>query len=141
MAFKRRLGLAFTVAALSAVPAQSAPAAVEDVAAKDFGTEVLNNDRPVAVMFYSEGCPYCRQMEPIFTNICMDLQGRLECRKYNIDQDHDTVSGAYRVDGVPVFGFFSGGEDIDRAEWVEGAVPEFILKRRMHRFADSHSSE
>ncbi len=137
MANKTAIGIAFIAAALSTAPAvQGAPASatVEEITAKDFDSNVLENEKPYAVMFYTEGCPYCRRMEPIFANICRDMQDEIDCGKYDADQEHDVLRQRYHLDGVPIFGFFRDGEPDPR--WLEGAVPGSVLRERIEEFTE-----
>ncbi|MBU2637667.1 MAG: thioredoxin family protein [Nanoarchaeota archaeon] len=137
------IGLAVIAAALSvAAPVHGAPAraGIEELTPKTFGKEVLNNEKPAVVMFYTDGCPYCRMMQPIFEDVCSDMRNEIYCAAYNTEQENDTLSQTYHIDGVPAFGFFYEGET-DRARWIGGAVPESVLRQRIRSFARSHTAD
>ncbi|HII16100.1 MAG TPA: thioredoxin [Nanoarchaeota archaeon] len=140
--FLKKTGLASLALAVSvsAVSGDVGGNHVEELTPKTFDGQVLQNEKPAAVMFYADGCPYCRQMTPRFERICAELKAQIYCAAYNTDHEHDTASQTYGIDGVPQFGFFNGGET-DRSAWIEGAVPENVLRSRMRSFIADASEE
>ena len=86
---------------------------------------VEKGDKPVVVMFYSNNCPFCKQMEPYFEEYASDFKEKLLFAKVNIE-DNITISSRYGVMGTPTFKFFCKGKPVQE---LVGAVYPATLKK------------
>ena len=80
---------------------------------------------PVAVMFYSPACVFCRQMEPHFRQFATDFKGMVLFVRLNILSNAWTPE-RYGVRSTPTFKFFCDGKPVQE---IAGAVSPAILKR------------
>lgn len=80
---------------------------------KNFKEEVLEEEIPVLVDFWSSWCPPCKIMEPVMQQLDHELNGVLKVCEINIDQNPFTAS-RYRIGGVPTFILFKDGGELRR---------------------------
>ncbi|HOX36007.1 MAG TPA: thioredoxin domain-containing protein [Methanoregulaceae archaeon] len=80
---------------------------------------------PVAVMFYSPACAFCRQMEPYFREYAADFRGLVLFVRLDIMVNSWTPE-RYGVRSTPTFKFFCDGKPVQE---LVGAVYPAILKR------------
>lgn len=80
---------------------------------------------PVAVMFYSPACAFCRQMEPYFREYAADFRGLVFFVRLDIMMNTWTPE-RYGVRSTPTFKFFCDGKPVQE---LVGAVYPAILKR------------
>ena len=80
---------------------------------------------PVAVMFYSPACAFCRQMDPYFREYAADFRGLVLFVRLDIMVNTWTPE-RYGVRSTPTFKFFCDGRPVQE---LVGAVYPAILKR------------
>jgi len=80
---------------------------------------------PVAVMFYSPACVFCRQMDPYFREYAASYRGLVLFVRLNIMTNSWTPE-RYGVRSTPTFKFFCDGKPVQE---LVGAVYPAILKR------------
>ncbi|MEN6609811.1 MAG: thioredoxin family protein [Methanoregulaceae archaeon] len=80
---------------------------------------------PVVVMFYSETCPFCKQMEPYFRGYAGDFLGKVTFARIDIVRNPWTAE-RYAVRSTPTFAFFCSGKPVQQ---LVGSVYPAILKR------------
>jgi thioredoxin reductase (NADPH) len=68
---------------------------------------------PVVVDFYSDGCGPCRMMAPIFTKVAKDYVDKAVFVKIDTNSQHE-LSRRYRVQSLPTFAWFLGGNKIQQ---------------------------
>jgi len=86
----------------------------EDIVELDDSTwekTVEKGDKPVAVMFYSDNCPFCKQMEPSFFEYAGDFKDKILFARVNI-VNSSTIPSRYGVMGTPTFKFFCKGKPV-----------------------------
>lgn len=75
----------------------------------NFEKDVLKSDLPVALDFYSEECPPCAQLAPIFERMAEKYQGKMRFVKI-LRQDNRPLAETYQVKSSPTVIFFKNGE-------------------------------
>jgi thioredoxin 1 len=86
---------------------------------------VEKSSRPVAVMFYSPSCTFCRQMEPYFRNYAQEYKDGVVFARLNIMTSLWTAE-RYGVRSTPTFKFFCDGKPVRE---MVGAVYPALLKK------------
>jgi thioredoxin 1 len=86
---------------------------------------VEKSERPVAVMFYSTTCPYCRVIDPYFVAYAKEFHENVLFVRLNIMTSMWTAE-RYGIRGTPTFKFFCGGKPVFE---IVGAVFPVILKK------------
>ena len=104
------------------VPEPGAPVEVSDLVWEHV---VEKSEKPVAVMFYSTSCPYCRVIDPYFTTYAKEFRDTVVFARLNIMTSMWTAE-RYGVRGTPTFKFFCGGKPVFE---IVGAVFPVILKK------------
>lgn len=107
----------------------AAPAAsrdpVEEVTDLTWERMVERSALPVAVMFSSPACAFCRQMEPAFRQYAAEYRGSVLFVKLNVLSSQWTAE-RYGVRSTPTFKFFCSGKAVQD---LVGAVYPALLKR------------
>lgn len=96
-----------------------------EVSDQIFERLVEKNEKPVAVMFYSTTCPYCRVIEPYFVTYAKEFKDTVVFARLNIMTSMWTAE-RYGIRGTPTFKFFCGGKPVFE---IVGAVFPAILKK------------
>ncbi|MBU2637666.1 MAG: thioredoxin [Nanoarchaeota archaeon] len=128
MAFKTIAALAFASVFYTADTSN-----VEEITPETFNENVIENNLPAVVEFYSETCAPCRHMRTLFEKVCKELEGQVYCAAYKVEQDDNARRGpsfTYNARDVPQFGFFCRGVP-DRELWLDRGTAESILRMKM----------
>lgn len=86
---------------------------------------VEKGQKPVVVMFYSDTCAFCKQMEPYFLEYAGEFKDKVVFARVNI-MNNPTISSRYGVMGTPTFKFFCKGKPVHE---MAGAVYPSLLKK------------
>lgn len=86
---------------------------------------VEKSKKPVFVMFYTNTCPYCKQMEPIFQKYSDEFKKKVVFGKVNLENS-PTITSRYAIMGTPTFKFFCNGKPINE---MTGAISPTVLKK------------
>ncbi len=97
----------------------------KEVTDATFVRDVLQAQHPVLVDFWAEWCAPCRKVDPLLTEIALEMGDKVEIVKMNIDENPETAM-QYRVMSVPTLTIFKGGQPVQS---VAGAKPKGDLVR------------
>ena len=98
---------------------------VSDIDGRTWEKVVEKAKKPVAVMFYSPTCAYCRAIEPYFIQYAEEFKDKMVFRKLNILGNEHIVS-RYGVMGTPTFKVFCDGRPVQ--ELVGSVYPPLLKK-------------
>lgn len=94
-----------------------------------FRKYVLENPRPVVVMFYASWCAKCAMMKPIVEEIEKVHEKNIDF--FQIDYEKSTsLSEHYQIDIVPTFLCFQNGTCIGI---LQGLIQEDIFSKRLQK--------
>ena len=100
---------------------------VVEVTDVTFEQQVEKAKLPVAVMFYSPTCSFCRTMEPSFAQYAAEYREKVSFVRVNVMANLLT-GDRFGVRSTPTFTFFCGGKPIDS---MVGAIYPALLKKRI----------
>lgn len=81
---------------------------------ENFEQEVIKNDIPVLVDFWSPACPPCLMLGPIIEEIAGEFEGKAKIGKLNVMENPETAR-KYQIVGIPTIIIFKNGEVAERA--------------------------
>ncbi len=86
----------------------------------NFDSEILQSDTTAAVLFKTEGCPYCRAMKPIMEQISDEFGDRLKTAFIDAFESPE-MTAEYGIQAVPQLFLFRDGQVV---ESILGARPK-----------------
>jgi len=81
---------------------------------ENFEKEVIKNEKPVLVDFWSPTCPPCVMLGPIIEEIAKEFEGRIKVGKLNVMENQETAE-KYEIFSIPTIIIFKEGEIKERA--------------------------
>jgi len=81
---------------------------------ENFEQEVIKNDIPVLVDFWSPACPPCLMLGPIIEEIAGEFEGKAKIGKVNVAENQE-LAQKYEIRGVPTLIIFKDGKITERA--------------------------
>jgi len=111
---------------------------VLDVDSEDWEREILQSDTLVVVDFWHEQCPWCKTLNPIYSEVSEEYKGKVKFAKINVLKSHENqhVAIRYGVMGTPTLVFFCDGRPVEAAvgfqpkERLRQLVDDVISKHR-----------
>ncbi len=97
---------------------------IEETTDATFDILLNSTDDLVIVEFYTDTCPNCKAMAPIYAGLAEELSGKAVFTRMNAGQNSGTAS-AQGVRGVPTFRFFCMARPIGE---LVGAVNATLLR-------------
>ncbi len=94
---------------------------------RNFGTEVLNNDKLSLVDFWAPWCGPCQAVGPIVEELAEEYKEKLNVGKVNVDENRE-LAMQYGIVSIPTLIFFRDGKVADT---VIGAVPKQMLEDKI----------
>lgn len=73
----------------------------------------LKSKIPVLVDFYSDWCPPCKLLEPIFKQLEEEFKGKIKFMRVNVDENRK-IAAKYRVMSVPTLVLFKNDKEAKR---------------------------
>lgn len=86
--------------------------AITTITDAEFQNKVLSSEKPVAVLFSSEGCPSCQVLKPQIKALAEKQGGRVDFYEMDISQTGSWKE--YHVMGIPTVLVFRGGKPMER---------------------------
>ena len=80
----------------------------------DFAKEVLEEEVPVLVDFWSHTCPHCLQLNPHFEKAAEADDGHCKFVKISVQDNAMPLFQQHGVSGVPTLILFHGGKEVAR---------------------------
>ena len=99
------------------------------MAKKSFQELINSPDTPVLVDFYADWCGPCKSMSPVVEQVASQYKGKVKVIKINIDTNQ-AAAAQFRVQGVPTFILFKGGQQVWRQS---GAMPANVLSQAVQQ--------
>ena len=94
---------------LNTAPVVVAP--LESANDSSFQSQVLSQNVPVLVDFYTQTCPHCKNMEPVLGRLASDYSSKLKIVKVDV-MESPSVALKYDVGSVPAFVLFDQGKPV-----------------------------
>ncbi len=86
--------------------------------------DILNGELPVLIDFHADWCGPCKTMNPLISELAVDLKGKVKILKINIDKNQK-VATDFQVRGVPTFVLLKKGKEVWR---TSGAMLKSTLQ-------------
>ena len=97
---------------------------VKELADSTFNDLISNTDKFVAVMFYTNSCPNCRAIEPVYNDLSQELKDDAIFTKVNAESN-PSLATQFGIMGVPTFKFICKTQSIGE---LVGAINTTILR-------------
>ena len=95
---------------------------------QNFEQEVIQNNKPVLVDFYTTWCSPCRKLAPVLDKLAEELVGKVVVAKVDVGETM-SVAQKYNIGAVPTLIIFKNGEEIKR---FVGAEKMEVLKAHLN---------
>jgi thioredoxin 2 len=111
---------------LSASTANRKPITVTDAS---FAAEVESSPIPVLLDMWAAWCGPCHMLAPVIDELAVELTGRVQVGKLNVDENRLTAS-RFRVQSIPTLLLLKGGKEIAR---IVGVQPKSEIIRQVEQ--------
>jgi len=104
---------------------------VLDLGAADWEREILQSQGLVVVDFWHEHCPWCKILDPVYSQLSEEYKSKLKFAKLNVLQspENRNIAITYGIMGTPTLVFFCSGRIVE-------AVAGFQSRERLKRLLD-----
>lgn len=85
---------------------------------------LITSSKPLIIMAYTDGCPYCTLMKPIMEELESELKDTFTFSMLNVEESLD-LANSLAVTGVPTFIFFKNTQEVAR---TSGSMQKEELK-------------
>tara|TARA_A100001515_G_scaffold15239_2_gene11245 strand:+ start:179 stop:526 length:348 start_codon:yes stop_codon:yes gene_type:complete len=82
---------------------------VKDIGFSEFKKRIIKERQTCVVKFYSETCPLCLNLAPLYKNISKKYAGLVDFYKVDTIKE-EKLSDIFKMDGVPTIYFFYDGK-------------------------------
>ncbi len=110
---------------------------VLDVNADDWEREILQSDTLVVVDFWHEQCPWCKRLEPIYSEVSEEYGNKVKFARFNVleSDENRQIAVEYGIMGTPTLVFFCDSRPVETAA---GFQPKERLKQLVDDMIDKH---
>ncbi len=84
----------------------------KEITDNNFQKDVLESKGLTLVDFWAPWCGPCRQLTPLVEELAVEMAGKMEVYKCNIDENPETPS-QFAVRGIPTLMIFKDGKLLD----------------------------
>jgi len=106
------------------LPAFNKPMVVTDAT---FSSDVERSATPVLVDLWAEWCGPCRAIAPIIEQLAVEMAGRVQMAKLNVDENPLTAA-RFNASSIPLLLLLKNGQEVDR---IVGARPKSEIAQRL----------
>jgi thioredoxin 1 len=92
--------------------------------------EILAQNKPVLIKFYSETCPPCKRLKPIFDKVAESLRTQVTFLEIETSQ-HRASADRFNIYANPTLIFWHNGKELER---IIGAPSESRLRSKIKEF-------
>jgi thioredoxin 1 len=113
------------------------PGEIVETNAANWEAEVVVSEELVVVEFWHPECPYCRMLEPVYTELAREYAGRLKFAKLNVleSQENQELAAKYGIMGTPTMKFFCGGRPVQD---IVGTLSKDYLRQGIDFAIEKH---
>jgi len=86
---------------------------IKEISLDSFEKLVLNNEKPTVLEVYTNSCPNCKRLHPIFEGTAIEYEKIYSFYKLDAHKNMEIVK-KYKVLGVPTLLFFKAGKLLDK---------------------------
>ena len=91
--------------------------------------KIISKYDRVIIDCWAPWCIYCKNIEPIFNSLSIEMNDKYQFCKLNVD-DNKKISKKYNIKTIPRILIFKNGEFIDR---IVGPLPKEQLKNKIYQ--------
>lgn len=105
--------------------------------ASNWKEEVLESKELVVVEFWHPQCPFCKMLEPIYSELSKEYSGKLKFAEINVlkTQENQELAAEYGIMSTPTLKFFCGGRPIQD---IVGALSKDYLRQGIEFAIQKH---
>ena len=96
-----------------------------------FQEKVLTTEQTSVVEIYTQSCPNCKRLDPIFEQTAKDNKDQYNFYKLDAQRNMD-IAKRYKVLGVPTLLFFKHGKLVDKKT---GVINQQKIEKRLAKIA------
>ena len=108
----------------------SVPGSVSELDPASFGKALESGDRLVVVEFYTNTCPNCAALRPVYEALSVEMGREALFARLNA-ADHAEVARRFGIMGVPTIKFFCRGRPVGD---IVGEVNATVLRNTIKDF-------
>jgi thioredoxin 1 len=100
---------------------------ISHLTSESFKTAVADSATPLLVDFWAPWCGPCKAIAPVLEELAIELDGKLNIAKVNID-DHNDIAVQFNIRAIPTMLLFKNGKLVDQ---IVGMLPKAALKSKL----------